>query len=106
MTEEHSIMNAIRAALSENGCVSFRMNVGKMRTPDGRYFDTGVPVGFSDIFGFRECDGRAFFIEVKTKTGRASPKQKAFISAMQKAGAIAGICRSPQDAIKLIQKER
>ena len=106
MTEEHRIMNEIRAALSENGCVSFRMNVGKMRTPDGRYFDTGVPVGFSDIFGFRECDGRAFFIEVKTKTGRASPKQKAFISAMQKAGAIAGICRSPQDAIKLIQKER
>ena len=106
MTEEHRIMNEIRAALSENGCVSFRMNVGKMRTPDGRYFDTGVPVGFSDIFGFRECDGRAFFIKVKTKTGRASPKQKAFISAMQKAGAIAGICRSPQDAIKLIQKER
>lgn len=106
MTDEHRIMNEIRVALSENGCVSFRMNVGKMRTPDGRYFDTGVPVGFSDIFGFRECDGKAFFIEVKTKTGRASPKQKAFISAMRKAGAIAGICQSPQDAIKLIQKER
>ena len=106
MTEEHRIMNEIRIALSENGCVSFRMNVGKMRTPDGRYFDTGVPVGFSDIFGFRECDGRAFFIEVKTKTGKASPKQKAFLKSMQEAGAIAGICRSPQDALQLIKKER
>lgn len=106
MTDEHKIMNEIRVALSENGCVTFRMNVGKMRTPDGRYFDTGVPVGFSDIFGFRESDGKAFFIEVKTKTGKASPKQKAFLKAMQESGAIAGICRSPEDALQLIKKER
>jgi len=105
MTEEHKLMNEIRIALSENGCISFRMNVGKMKTPDGRYFDTGVPVGFSDIFGLRESDGRAFFIEVKTKKGKASPQQKQFLKAMQKAGAIAGICRSPKDAIKLVKGE-
>ena len=75
------------------------------RTPDGRYFDTGVPVGFSDIFGLRESDGRAFFIEVKTKKGRLSPKQKIFLEAMQSAGAIAGVCRSKEDAKKLIKGE-
>ena len=105
MTEEHRIMNEIRTALSQNGCVSFRMNVGKMKTPDGRYFDTGVPVGFSDIFGFRESDGKAFFIEVKTKKGKVSPNQKAFLRAMQSSGAIAGVCRSPEEAIKLVKEK-
>ena len=105
MTEEHRIMNEIRVELSEAGCISFRMNVGKMRTPDGRYFDTGVPVGFSDIFGFRQSDGKAFFIEVKTSKGRLSPKQKIFLEAMQSAGAIAGVCRSKEDAKKLIKGE-
>ena len=56
MTEEHRIQNEIRLALSES-CVIFRMNVGAMKTPDGRYFDTGVPKGFSDLFGFRKSDG-------------------------------------------------
>ena len=105
MTEEDRIMNEIRVELSEAGCISFRMNVVKMKTPDGRYFDTGVPVGFSDIFGFRKSDGRAFFIEVKTSKGRLSPKQKIFLEAMQSAGAIAGVCRSKEDAKKLIKGE-
>ena len=105
MTEEHRIMNEIRVELSEAGCISFRMNVGKMKTPDGRYFDTGVPVGFSDIFGFRQSDGKAFFIEVKTSKGRLSPKQKILLEAMQSAGAIAGVCRSKEDAKKLIKGE-
>jgi hypothetical protein len=102
MTEEHKLMNEIRIALSKAGCVTFRVNVGKMRTPDGRYFNTGVPVGFSDIFGFRQSDGRAFFIEVKTKSGRVSPAQKQFIETMQFAGAIAGVCRSTEEALSLI----
>ena len=49
MTEEHSIQNAVRRALSENGCVIFRINVGKGRTFDGRYFDTGVPLSLIHI---------------------------------------------------------
>lgn len=47
MTEEHIIQNNIRIALS-NDCVIFRGNVGKGFTKDGRYFDTGLPKGFSD----------------------------------------------------------
>ena len=78
MTEEHSIQNAVRRVLSENGCVIFRINVGKGRTFDGRYFDTGVPVGFSDLFGVRQSDGKAIFIEVKTKTGRILWKYRFF----------------------------
>lgn len=101
MTEEHRIQNGIRAALSPY-CVIFRVNVGRAYTPDGRYFSTGVPAGFSDLFGFRKSDGKAVFIEVKTKSGRASSAQLHFIGQMKENGAIAGICRSPEDALKLI----
>lgn len=104
MTEEHAIQNRIRAALSDT-CVMFRMNVGTGYTQDGRYFTTGVPPGFSDLFGFRKSDGKAIFIEVKTKTGRATSRQYQFIQQMQLNGAIAGVCRSPEDALNLILKE-
>ena len=86
-------------------CVIFRINVGKGYTLDGRYFETGVPVGFSDLFGVRRSDGRAVFIEVKKPTGRVRPEQKNFIEQMRKNGAIAGICRSVEDAVKLITEE-
>lgn len=103
MTQEHKIQNEIRIALSDT-CVIFRVNVGKGYTMDGRYFDTGVPRGFSDLFGFRKSDGKAVFIEVKTATGRLTDHQKKFLTAMQKAGAIAGVCRSTEDAIKLVNE--
>lgn len=102
MTEEHKIQNEIRLALA-NSCILFRMNVGKGYTFDGRYFNTGVPKGFPDLFGFRKSDGRAVFIEVKTPKGKPSAEQTKFIETMQKSGAVAGICRSAEDAVKLIQ---
>lgn len=101
MTEEHAIQNEIRLALYDS-CVIFRANVGKGFTFDGRYFDTGLPKGFSDLFGFKKENGKAVFIEVKTKNGRASKEQKNFLEQMKRNGAIAGICRSAEDALKLI----
>ena len=103
MTEEHRIQNEIRTAVSPYAVI-FRINVGKGRTVDGRYFETGVPKGFSDLFGVRKSDGRAVFIEVKTAKGKPSAEQKNFMKQMQKNGAIAGICRSPEDAVNLIMK--
>lgn len=103
MTEEHNIQNQIRLALSEY-CIIFRINVGKGCTPDGRYFTTGVPPGFSDLFGVRKSDGKAVFIEVKTSKGKATLKQRQFIQQMRLSSAIAGICRSADDAIKLIKE--
>lgn len=101
MTEEHIIQNRIRAALSPYA-VTFRANVWKGLTAEGKWFDSGLPVGFSDLFGFRRSDGRIFFIEVKSPTGRASKAQLNFLEQMIKNGAIAGVCRSPTDALKLI----
>lgn len=98
---EHEIQDEIRIAISPYATV-FRINVGVGKTVDGRYFKTGVPSGFSDLFGVRKCDGRAVFIEVKTPKGRPTEKQINFINRMKEHGAIAGICRSAEEAKKLI----
>ncbi len=103
MTEQ-DIQNQIRAAVFPY-CVIFRVNVGTGRTADGRYFQTGVPPGFSDLFGVRRSDGRAVFIEVKKPGGRVSSKQQHFIQEMKKNGAIAGICRSAEEAVALVRRD-
>lgn len=101
MTGEHIIQNKIREALSPYAVI-FRANVGSGVTYDGRHFDTGLPKGFSDLFGFRKSDGKAIFIEVKTPKGKVSPEQENFLKCMKKYGAVAGVCRSPEEALQLI----
>ncbi len=101
---EHDIQNDIRNNTTDIAVI-FRANVGSGITYDGRHFDTGLPKGFSDLFGFRKSDGRAVFIEVKSPTGRARPEQLNFIQKMQSYGALAGIARSAEDARKIILQE-
>ena len=105
MTTESLMQSKIRVALSQDGHIVFRANVGKVRMTDGRFFDTGLPKGFSDLFGFRK-DGQIFFIEVKNETGRVRPEQKQFLETMRSLGALAGVARSPEDALKIIREEK
>lgn len=104
MTQEHSIQNDIRNSTADIA-ILFRANVGQGITYDGRHFDTGLPKGFSDLFGFRKSDGRAVFIEVKTETGRIRPEQQNFINKMRLYGALAGVARNVQDARTIIEGE-
>ena len=57
--------------------------------------------GFSDLFGFRK-DGQIFFIEVKNETGRVRPEQKQFLETMRSFGALAGVARSPEEALEIV----
>lgn len=95
---EAAVMHRCMLALSEAGCTVFRANVGKWKTEDGRWVTTGLPVGFSDLFGFRP-DGRAFFAEVKSATGRVRPEQQAFLDAMRARGAVAVVTRSADEIV-------
>lgn len=95
---ESDLMRSIMVALSTDGHFVARANVGLFFTKDGRPVRSGLPVGFSDLFGMRASDCRFFALEVKTAKGRASPEQLAFIAAMKKRGAIAEIVRSVEDA--------
>lgn len=101
---EHDIQNAIREGVNDLA-ILFRINVGSGTTFDGRYFETGVPKGFSDLFGFRLSDGKAVFIEVKTPGGRVRPEQEKFIERMRGYGALAGIARCLNDARNIILQE-
>ena len=100
---EHDIQNLIRAETADIAVI-FRANVGSGITYDGRHFDTGLPKGFSDLFGFRKSDGRAVFIEVKSPTGRLRPEQENFIRKMQVYGALAGVARNVEDARRIIME--
>jgi hypothetical protein len=95
---ETDLMHQIMIALSTDGHFVARANVGMFFTKDGRPVKTGLPKGFSDLFGHRASDARAFYLEVKTAKGRARPEQLAFIAAMKKRGALAAIVRSVEDA--------
>lgn len=112
---EHELQNQIRAALSEYGKV-FRTNAGEFwqgKRVYSREFQSaviadprkvdGLPQGFSDLL-FLDNRGAAF-IEVKTKTGRVSDRQKKFLEAMRNDGHRAGVARSVDDAIKIIKGE-
>ena len=103
MTTESLIQNQIRVGLSKAGHTVFRVNVGKVKMQNGRWFETGVPKGFTDLFGFRS-DGRIFFIEVKNETGKVRPEQEKFIEQMRKRGALAGVARSVEDAMEIVNE--
>lgn len=101
MTPEHSIQNDIRNNTADIALL-FRANVGSGITYDGRHFDTGLPKGFSDLFGFRYSDGRIVFIEVKGPNGKPTKEQIRFLERMREYGALAGIARSVDDARRII----
>lgn len=104
MSPEHKIQNEIQIALSENGCRVFRANVGKVKMADGRWFDTGLPVGHPDLYGFRISDGKVFYIEVKDYKGKPREGQVHFHKMLNRYGIIHGIARSADDAVKIVKK--
>lgn len=104
MTSEHKIQNDIRIALSRHQCTVFRVNVGSVKTPDGRFFSAGVPSGHPDLYGYRWSDNQIFYIEVKNERGRPRKDQIRFHNFLQSHNVIHGIARSPDDAVKIVKK--
>ena len=102
--EETNIQNKIRVALSREGCLPFRCNVGNFYTKYGQEIKIGTK-GHSDVYGIKP-GGRAFFIEVKTPIGSARPEQLKFIEVVKKKGALAGFARSVEDALKIVFPEK
>ena len=114
--KEADLMRLQMIALSKEGHLCLRANVGQAWTgdvtklPDGsvlirnpRPFKTGLPNGFSDVFGFT-VDCRPFFMETKTPTGVLSGDQLTFLQAMKARGAVAGVARSVDEALDLMRK--
>lgn len=66
MTTESLIQNQIRVGLSQAGHMVFRANVGKVKTADGRFFDTGLPKGFVTCLDLNQT-GKCFLSKLKMK---------------------------------------
>ena len=112
--KESNIQANIRLALSKAGATIFRNQVGQYTTDDGRVIRYGVcNPGGSDLVGWKpvvvdeSMVGRtiaAFVaIEVKRPGGKVSESQQRFLDAVARAGGIAGVARSPADALKIIK---
>lgn len=117
MRSEFNLMKQIMVALSENGCTVWRSNTGQayqgrvihragdqVTLADSRSIVFGLCVGSSDIIGIRNSDGKFIAVEVKTSSGRVSAEQQRFIFQVQLNGGLAGIARSVDDAINIINK--
>lgn len=105
MQSEHQIQSAIMVAVSRHHYNIFRSNVGKVKTADGRWFDTGLPKGHPDLYGFKWSNGKVFYLEIKNAKGRPRPDQVQFHKMLTKHRIIHGIARSADDALKIIDKE-
>lgn len=85
---------------------------GHVVIKDARPLHAGLCEGSSDLVGWTEkivTPGMigtkvAIFtaLEVKSEHGKTSAKQLNFLQKVAEAGGIAGICRSPEHAIKII----
>jgi len=102
---EASIQDSIRVALAQAGYIAFRTNVGKVKTADGRFFDTGLPSGFPDIMGYKPDNGRIFFIEVKTAIGHRRKEQVDFANGLKNKNIIYGVARSAEEAVAIVRDE-
>lgn len=119
---EKTIQSQIMLAASQAGATVFRNNVGngvlgqvakqdggQFHIVNGRRVQFGLCPGSSDLIGWRRVritpdmvGGHvAVFLalEVKTATGKPTPEQVNFISAVRKAGGLAGVVRSVDEAL-------
>lgn len=126
MSAEHGIQNDIRNELAGKALI-FRANIGQAWTGNkidklpgnkvvihgARPFNTGLPAGFSDLFGLvsvtitPDMVGQkvAVFVamEVKDEKKKPSDKQKNFLKAVNDNGGRSGVVRSTEDAVRVLE---
>lgn len=112
--DETVIQQRIRLALGRLPHTRlFRNNTGTLPDPrTGRPVQFGLARGSADLIGWRtvvvtpdmvgQPIAQFVSIEIKTPTGRVTPEQRNWLHAVRKAGGIAGIARSAQDALRIV----
>lgn len=103
--KEQATQDAIRVKLAQAGYIAFRTNVGRVKTADGRWFESGLPTGFPDLMGYKPENGRIFFLEVKTETGRRRKDQVMFANGLRDKNVIYGVARSADEAVTIVRDE-
>lgn len=98
--KETNLVQKIR--LECTGAILFRQNTGKLQDKNGRWVEFGLCVGSSDIIGWHKETGRFVAIEVKIPGKTPTDTQLNFIKQVKKAGGLAGVAYSVEDAQKII----
>lgn len=99
---EANILNDCMIALSKAGATVWRNNTGALQDKTGRLVRYGLCKGSSDIIGI--CpDGRFLAVEVKNSTGQVRPEQVVFLDAVRSKGGRAGVARSVEDALRILE---
>lgn len=111
MTEQQT-QQRIRLALSKGAIRLWRNNTGALHDANGQLIRFGLCAGSADLIGYTTVEitpdmvGQrvAVFtaVEVKSRTGRPTPEQTAFLKHIQDAGGRAGIARSIEDAERIV----
>lgn len=104
---ESEIQAAILEYLEHCSSVAFahRQNTGQTKYVDRHGEERWVRygwVGCSDILGML-TDGRFLAIECKSRAGRLSPEQSAFLDAVNAGGGLGIVARSVDDVIQAIR---
>lgn len=105
---EAAVVQQVRATLSNGDVRLFRNNSGALQNKDGTWVKYGLAVGSSDLIGLKSVVVTADMVgsrvavfvalEGKSATGRTTEEQDAFLAMVRKAGGIAGVFRSLDDA--------
>jgi len=100
------------AAVTFNQRGTVQVEHGDVLVKQARIFHAGLCKGSSDLIGFRsitvtpEMVGKTVAVftgaEIKTKTGRVSPEQAAFMNMVNQHGGIAFVARSEGEAVEFI----
>ena len=100
---ETNLQLRIMVALSPT-CVLVRVPAGMFWAGPGRDVPVRVAMpGHPDLAGFRRSDGKAVYIEVKTRRGRVTKEQQQFLDQARMAGCLAGVARSVKDAEEIVR---
>ncbi len=104
---ERSVLARVIAALkAQPGVHAMRNSVGGTRTVGG-YVTYGLGTGSPDIVCIVAPMGRWVCIEVKRpKDSDAEEHQLAWLERARSLGAVAGVCRSPEEALALVEEAR
>ena len=114
---ETKIQQEIRLGLGTREDVRlFRNQVGQLPDPrTGRPVQFGLAKGSADLVGWKtvtitpDMVGQevAVFtsLEIKTPKGRATAYQQAWMNCVERAGGIAGIARSVEDAVQILDSD-
>lgn len=114
--KESGVLREVQLALSKAGCTVFRnetagafvgkvvyVSDGEVSLRNAQRIQAGLCVGSSDLIGWT-ADGRFLAVETKAGRGRATDEQRRFIEAVRASGGVAGVARSAEEALVLLQR--